>query len=129
MIFLARFNFSVRPRVTFPNIHIFISIRVTLKMKEKKSIKEIKEMMGLNYCIHDTRAELEKMIDPNKYYLVRGYALPFMGATVLKKNFQPALVEQDLGYHITAAQWKQFNEVKEQQQAWIKQRQQYQEEE
>lgn len=96
-------------------------------MKQKKSIKEIKEMMGLNYRIVDTRVELEKLIDPNKYYLVRGYAIPFLGSTILKRNFQPALIEQDLGYKITAAQWKQFNEAKEQQQKWIQQ-QQYQEE-
>lgn len=95
-------------------------------MKQKKSIKEIKEMLGLNYPIYDTRAELEKMIDTNKYYIVRG--IPFMGATILKRNFQPALIEQDLGYKITAAQWKQFNEAKEQQQKWIQQQQQYQEE-
>ena len=93
-------------------------------MKQKKSIKEIKEMLGLNYPIHDTRAELEKMIDPKKYYLVRGYVIPFLGSTILKRNFQPALIEQDLGYTITAEQWQQFNELKRQQTAWIQQQQQ-----
>lgn len=97
-------------------------------MKQKKSIKEIKEMLGFNYPIHDTRAELEKMIDPNKYYLVRGYAIPFMGATILKRNFQPVLIEQDLGYKITAAQWKEYNDKLKQQQEWFQQQRQYQEE-
>lgn len=108
--------------------YTYLYIKSNTKMKQKKSIKEIKEMLGLNYPIHDTRAELEKMIDPNKYYLVRGHAIPFLGATILKRNFQPTLIEQDLGYIITAAQWKQYNEAKEQQQAWIQQQQQYQEE-
>jgi hypothetical protein len=93
-------------------------------MKQKKSIKEIKEMLGLNYPIHDTRAELIRMIDPKKYYLVQGHVLPFKGSTILEKNFQPSLIKQDLGYTITAEQWQQFNELKRQQTAWIQQQQQ-----
>jgi hypothetical protein len=93
-------------------------------MKKKISIKELKEIMGFNYPIIDTRAELEKMIDPNKYYIVQGHILPFMGATILKKNFQPSLIKEDLGYWITAAQWKQYNEKLKEQQTWIQQQQQ-----
>lgn len=93
-------------------------------MKKKISIKELKEIMGFNYPIIDTRAELEKMIDPNKYYIVQGHILPFMGATILKKNFQPSLIKEDLGYRITAAQWKQYNEKLKEQQTWIQQQQQ-----
>ncbi len=48
-------------------------------MKKKISIKELKEIMGFNYPIIDTRAELEKMIDPNKYYIVQGHILPYYG--------------------------------------------------
>ncbi len=96
-------------------------------MKEKKSIKELKEMMGLNHRIHDTRAELEEMIDPKKYYLVQGHILPFKGSTILERNFQPSLINQDLGYSITAEQWQQYNELKRQQTAWIQQQQTLQE--
>ena len=99
-------------------------------MKEKKSIEEIKALLGLDK-IHpelDGREKLEKMIDPNKYYLVYGHALPFMGATILRKNFQPSLIKEDLGYKITAAQWKEFNRIKEEQESWLHQRQQIQEE-
>lgn len=93
-------------------------------MKQKKSIAELKEILGLNYPITDGRAELEKMIDPNKYYIVQGHILPFMGATVLKKNFQPSFIKEDLGYKITAAQWKEYNEKLKEQQAWLHQQQQ-----
>ena len=99
-------------------------------MKQKKSIEEIKALLGLDK-IHpelDGREKLEKMIDPNKYYLVYGHALPFMGATILRKNFQPSLIKEDLGYKITAAQWKEFNRIKEEQESWLHQRQQIQEE-
>lgn len=99
-------------------------------MKQKKSIEEIMALLGLDK-IHpelNGREKLEKMIDPNKYYLVYGHALPFMGATILKKNFQPSLIKEDLGYKITAAQWKEFNKIKEEQLSWIHQPQQTQEE-
>lgn len=99
-------------------------------MKQKKTIAEIKALLGLDK-IHpelNGREKLEKMIDPNKYYLVYGHALPFMGATILKKNFQPSLIKEDLGYKITAAQWKEFNKIKEEQESWLHQRQQIQEE-
>lgn len=99
-------------------------------MKQKKSIEEIKALLGLDK-IHpelNGREKLEKMIDPNKYYLVYGHALPFMGATILRKNFQPSLIKEDLGYKITAAQWKEFNRIKEEQESWLHQRQQIQEE-
>ena len=80
--------------------------------------------MGYNYKIVDTRVELEKMIDPQKYYIVHGHILPYKGSTVLKRNFQPYLIEQDLGYTISAEDWKKYNELKEQQTKWIQQRQQ-----
>lgn len=89
----------------------------------KRTFEEIKEILDLNYPITDGREELERMIDPNKYYLVSGHALPFMGATILKRNFQPSLIKEDLGYKITAAQWKKFNQQKEEQTQWIQQQQ------
>lgn len=92
-------------------------------MKQKKSIEEIKELLGLNNInpTIDGRARLEKMIDPNRYYLVRGHLLPFKGSTVLERNFQPSLIEKDLGYYISPEEWKKYNELKEQQLAWIQQ--------
>ena len=99
-------------------------------MKKKSTIDEIKEMLGLTN-IHpevNGRERLEKMIDPNKYYLVYGHTLPFMGATILKRNFQPSLIQEDLGYKISAAQWKEYNDKLKQQQEWFQQRHQYQEE-
>ena len=92
-------------------------------MKKKKSIEEIKALLGLDNINPEVngREKLEKMIDPNKYYLVYGHALPFMGATILKKNFQPSLIKEDLGYKITAEQWKEFNKIKEEQELWLHQ--------
>ena len=81
-------------------------------MEQKKSIQEIKKKMGLDYPIVDGRAQLEKMIDPNKYYLVSCHSLPFKGSTVLKRNFQPSLILQDLGYSLTKEQWDIFNNLK-----------------
>lgn len=99
-----------------------------MEQKKKKSIEEIKKLLGLDDLHPDFngREKLEKMIDPNKYYLVNGHIIPFKGSTVLKRNFQPILIKEDLGYTITAEQWKQYNELKEQQLSWI--HQQYQEE-
>ena len=99
-------------------------------MKQKKSIKEIKEMLGLNN-IHpevNGREKLQKMIDPMKYYLVQGHVLPFKGSTILERDFQPSLIKQDLGYTITAEQWREFNNKLKEQQEWFQHRQQYQEE-
>lgn len=81
-------------------------------MEQKKSIQELKKKMGLDYAIVDGRAQLEKMIDPNKYYLVSCHSLPFKGSTVLKRNFQPSLILQDLGYSLTKEQWDIFNQLK-----------------
>ncbi len=81
-------------------------------MKQKKSVKELKDLMGFNYPIVDTRAILEKMIDPNKYYLVICHSLPFKGSTILKRNFQPSFILQDLGYSLTKEQWEIFNQLK-----------------
>lgn len=81
-------------------------------MKQKKSVKELKDLMGFNYPIVDTRAILEKMIDPNKYYLVVCHSLPFKGSTILKRNFQPSFILQDLGYSLTKEQWEIFNQLK-----------------
>ena len=95
-------------------------------MKEKKSIQEIKRLLGLDK-IHpelNGREKLEKMIDPNKYYLVSGYILPFKGSTILKRNFQPILIKQDIGYYISKEEWQKYNELKEQQLSWIQQPQQ-----
>ncbi len=80
-------------------------------MKQKKSIQEIKELLGQTsiYSELNNMEKLEKIIDPNKYYIVSGYTLPFMGATILKKNFQPSQIKEDLGYKITAKQWKEYN--------------------
>lgn len=70
-----------------------------MEQKKKKSIEEIKKLLGLDDLHPDFngREKLEKMIDPNKYYLVSCHSLPFKGSTVLKKNFQPCLILQDLG--------------------------------
>lgn len=81
-------------------------------MKQKKSVKELKDLMGFNYPIVDTRAILEKMIDPNKYYSVVCHSLPFKGSTILKRNFQPSFILQDLGYSLTKEQWEIFNQLK-----------------
>ena len=99
-------------------------------MKKKKTTEEIKALLGLDkiYPELNGREKLVKMIDPNKYYLVRGHALPYLGATILHKNFDISLIKEDLGYKITAAQWKEFNKIKEEQLSWIHQRQQIQEE-
>jgi hypothetical protein len=82
-------------------------------MEQKKTIKEIKELMGYKIRPEDIngRAILEKMIDPNKYYLVICHSLPFKGSTVLKRNFQPILILQDLGYSLTAVQWQYYREL------------------
>lgn len=80
--------------------------------KKKPTIEEIKKLLGYDYPIVDTRAQLKKMIDPNKYYLVSCHSLPFKGSTVLKRNFQPSLILQDLGYSLTKEQWDIFNELK-----------------
>lgn len=89
-------------------------------MEQRKSIEEIKALLGLDQ-IHpelNGRKKLEKMIDPNKYYLVCCHSLPFKGSTVLKRNFQPSLILQDLGYTLTKEQWAIFNELKKNNQ-WI----------
>lgn len=98
--------------------------------QQKKTTEEIKELLGLDKILPEVngREKIKKMIDPNKYYLVYGYTLPFWGATILIRNFQPSLIEQDLGYKISAAQWKEYNDKLKQQQEWFQQRQQYQEE-
>jgi len=95
-------------------------------MKQKPTIAEIKELLGLTNIHPDFngREKLQKMIDPKKYYLVQGHILPFKGSTILERDFQPSLIKQDLGYTITAEQWQQFNELKRQQTAWIQQQQQ-----
>ena len=82
-------------------------------MEQKKTIKEIKELMGYKIRHEDIngRAILEKMIDPNKYYLVICHSLPFKGSTILKRNFQPILILQDLGYSLTAEQWQYYREL------------------
>lgn len=82
-------------------------------MEQKKTIKEIKELMGYKIRPEDIygRAILEKMIDPNKYYLVICHSLPFKGSTILKRNFQPILILQDLGYSLTAEQWQYYREL------------------
>ena len=81
-------------------------------MEKRKTIQELKEKMGLNHPIVDGRAQLEKMIDPQKYYLVACHSLPFKGCTILKRNFQPSLILQDLGYSLTKEQWDIFNQLK-----------------
>ena len=81
-------------------------------MEQKKSIQELKKKMGLDYPIVDGRAQLEKMIDPNRYYLVACHSLPFKGSTILKRNFQPSLILQDLGYSLNREQWDIFNKLK-----------------
>lgn len=93
-------------------------------MEKRKTIQELKKEMGLDYPIVDGRAQLEKMIDLNKYYLVSCHSLPFKGSTVLKRNFQPSLILQDLGYSLSKEQWQKYNELKEQQLLWIQQPQQ-----
>lgn len=111
---------------SFLRIFICINIRVTLIMEQKKSIQEIKRLLGVDK-IHpelNGREKLERMIDPNKYYLVSGYILPFKGSTILKRNFQPILIKQDLGYYISKEEWQKYNELKEQQLSWIQQPQQ-----
>jgi hypothetical protein len=109
--------------------YLYIYKSYTMEQK-KKSTEEIKELLGLDKILPEIngREKLLRMIDPNKYYLVSGHALPFMGAAILKKNFQPSLIKEDLGYKITAAQWKEFNRIKEEQESWLHQRQQIQEE-
>ena len=81
--------------------------------QQKKTIKEIKELMGYKILPEDIngRAILEKMIDPNKYYLVICHSLPFKGSTILKRTFQPILILQDLGYSLTAEQWQYYREL------------------
>lgn len=81
-------------------------------MEKRKTIQELKEEMGFNHHIVDGRAQLEKMIDPNKYYLVVCHSLPFKGSTILKRNFQPSFILQDLGYNLTKEQWEIFNQLK-----------------
>ena len=89
-------------------------------MKQKKSIEEIKALLGLDNINPEVngREKLEKMIDPNKYYLVICHSLPFKGSTILKRNFQPSLILQDLGNSLTKKQWAYFNELKDNRQ-WI----------
>ena len=94
--------------------------------KKKPTIQELKKLMGLDN-IHpelNGKEKLEKMIDPNKYYLVCGHILPFKGSTILKRDFQPCLIKQDLGYTISAEDWKRYNELKDQQLSWRHQQQQ-----
>ena len=82
--------------------------------KKKPTTEEIKALLGLDK-IHpelNGREKLEKMIDPNKYYLVSCHSLPFKGSTVLKRNFQPCLILQDLGYNLSKEEWDYFNELK-----------------
>ena len=81
--------------------------------KKIKTIEELKELMGLDkiYPEINGREKLEKMIDPNKYYLVICHSLPFKGSTILKRNFQPILILQDLGYSLTAVQWQYYREL------------------
>ena len=92
-------------------------------MKQKKSTEEIKALLGIDNTHPEVngREKLFKMIDPNKYYLVSGHLLPFKGSTVLERNFQPSLIEKDLGYYISPEEWKKYNELKEQQLSWIQQ--------
>jgi hypothetical protein len=81
--------------------------------KKIKTIEELKELMGLDkiYPEINGREKLEKMIDPNKYYLVICHSIPFKGSTILKRNFQPILILQDLGYSLTAEQWQYYREL------------------
>ena len=82
--------------------------------KKKPTTEEIKALLGLDK-IHpelNGREKLEKMIDPNKYYLVSCHSIPFKGCTVLKRNFQPCLILQDLGYSLSKEEWDYFNELK-----------------
>ena len=56
--------------------------------KQIPTIKEIKKKTGLDK-IHPElhgREKLEKMIAPNKYYLVRGYVIPFKGGNDTEKE-------------------------------------------
>ena len=82
-------------------------------MKEKKSIEEIKKTLGLDQIHPDLhwRERLERMIDPNKYYLVLCHSLPFKGSTILKRGVHPSKIVQDIGETITKEQWEYFNEL------------------
>ena len=65
-------------------------------MKQNKpTTEEIKALLGIDKIHHEVngRAKLERMIDPNKYYLVCGHILPFKGSTILKRDFQPCLIK------------------------------------
>ena len=94
--------------------------------QQKKTTEEIKELLGLDKILPEVngREKLQRMIDPNKYYLVSGHILPFKGSTILKRDFQPYLIKQDLGYTISAEDWKRYNELKDQQLSWRHQQQQ-----
>ena len=83
--------------------------------KKKPKTEEIKALLGLDK-IHpelNGREKLEKMIDPNKYYLVSCHSLPFKGSTVLKRNFQPCLILQDLGYNLSKEECNEIRKVLE----------------
>ena len=85
------------------------------KRNIKTDIEALKKELGLDqYQITDGRAELEKMIDKDKYYIVCCHSLPFKGCTVLKRNFQPSLVRIDLGYKLTNEQWDFFRALQKQ---------------
>jgi len=94
--------------------------------QQKKTTEEIRELLGLDKILPEVngREKLQRMIDPNKYYLVCGHILPFKGSTILKRDFQPCLIKQDLGYTISAEDWKKYNELKDQQLSWRHQQQQ-----
>lgn len=84
------------------------------KKNIKTDIKALKKKLGLDkYRITDGRAELEKKIDKDKYYIVCCHSLPFKGSTVLERNFQPSLVLMDLGYKLTKEQWDFFRALQE----------------
>ena len=81
-------------------------------MKQKKSIEEIKALLGLDKTSPEINGrKLEKMIAANIYYLVICHSIPFKGSTILKRNFQPCNIIQDLGYNLTKEQWDYYNEL------------------
>ena len=112
--FVQIYTKKTRKENIFKSKSIFIyKQRVRLKMKEKKSIEEIKKTLGLDQIHPDLhwRERLERMIDPNKYYLVLCHSLPFKGSTILKRGVHPSRIIQDIGDTITKEQWEYFNEL------------------
>ncbi len=82
-------------------------------MDKKKSIQQIKKQMGLDRIHPDLhwRERLERMIEPNNYYLVECHSIPFKGSTILRRGIHPSRIIQDLGDTISKEQWDYFNEL------------------